>query len=167
MIKKILLVATLMLCSGCQYVADLGIELPWAQSTSQASATPVAVSENEAIEIAQELEIYDSMTQLRDRNVRGMIFQGESIYTDATVLLGEDGISDTVGVFYVSDLETSLNYISEYLADLKTQTNVYDYTEVFKINNAVVRDNGVDKIVLIICSDIEQAKEIAEEVIAE
>lgn len=157
MIKKIVLVCCLILMSGCSYV----------ESITGASSTEETVTQSlqEAQEIAEELDMLDNLEQLRDRNVLGMIFQGYEVYSEAAVLLNADGISDTVGVFYVTDLEAALGYIEEYVENLKSQTTVYDASELFKIDKAVIKDNGSDKIVLIIANDIVSAEELAEEAV--
>ena len=94
-----------------------------------------------------------------------MIFSGDDLYSDAAVLMSNTGTADTVGVFYVTDFNNAKTDIQNYLKNLETQTNVYDATEIFKISNAVMEDNGTDKIVVIIASDIETARKLAKQAV--
>ncbi|MEE8807342.1 MAG: DUF4358 domain-containing protein [Lactimicrobium sp.] len=132
-----------------------------------ASASPTAASQAlvEANEIAEKLSLSDSLQQLKNRTVKGMIFSGDDLYSDAAVLMSSTGTADTVGVFYVTDFDTAKTDIQNYLKNLETQTNVYDATEIFKISNAVMEDNGSNKIVVIIASDIEAARKLAKQAV--
>ena len=155
-------VCSLLLCfflSGCQYIPYL--------SNSEAQSTKAAYSQalQEAQSIATQLGVLDDLSQLKDRNVKGMFFDGESLTTDQAVLLRDDDIASLVGVFYVTDLEAAKTSIQNYVDNLKTMTNVYDATEIFKIDNAVLMDNGTDKIVLIIDKDVETSKKLAEKAV--
>lgn len=122
-------------------------------------------AEEKAEKIMENLGLADKMAALKERNMRSLVFQGDEIYSDGVIYLSTEQKSDSVGVFYVTDFDKALSYVKEYLSSLKTQTNVYDFSEMFKISNAVVADNGTDLIVMIICSDIEEAKKLAEEAV--
>lgn len=122
-------------------------------------------AEEKAEKIMENLGLADKMAALKERNMRSLVFQGDEIYSDGVIYLSTEQKSDSVGVFYVTDFDKALSHVEEYLSSLKTQTNVYDFSEMFKISNAVVADNGTDLIVMIICSDIEEAKKLAEEAV--
>ncbi len=122
-------------------------------------------AEEKAEKIMENLGLADKMAALKERNMRSLVFQGDEIYSDGVIYLSTEQKSDSVGVFYVTDFDKALSHVKEYLSSLKTQTNVYDFSEMFKISNAVVADNGTDLIVMIICSDIEEAKKLAEEAV--
>ena len=138
-------------------------------SAVKSSATPSATTASQALieadEIAEKLSLTDSLQQLKNRTVKGMIFSGDDLYSDAAVLMSNTGTADTVGVFYVTDFNNAKTDIQNYLKNLETQTNVYDATEIFKISNAVMEDNGTDKIVVIIASDIETARKLAKQAV--
>ena len=94
-----------------------------------------------------------------------MFFDGEALSTDDAVLLRDDGIASLIGIFYVTDLEAAKAEIQKYVNTLKNQTNIYNASEIFKIDNAVLMDNGKDKIVLIIDKDVESSKKLAEKAV--
>ena len=122
-------------------------------------------AEEKAEQLILDLGLEGMMEPLKERNMRSLVFQGDEIYSDGVIYLSTEQKSDSVGVFYVTDFDKSMSHVKEYLSSLKTQTNLYDFTEMFKISNAVIADNGTDLIVLVICSDIEKAKKLAEEAV--
>lgn len=159
--KKILCFLLTCMLSGCSSIPF------FSSSSSSPDSTEDTYSQalHDAEGILSQLGIEDNVKQLKDRNVRGMIFDGEEIATDAAVFLRDDDIAEFVGVFYVNDLEKAKQDIQNYVSSLKSMTNIYDSTEIFKIDNAVLRDNGKDKIVLIIDKDVETSKKLAEKAV--
>ncbi len=157
--KKILwMVLSCVLCftTGCQ-------------STTQADASATAaisVAENEAAAAVNTLELTDHMQMIKNRIIQGSFFSGDQIYSDACVYMSTEDKADTVGVFFVTDMELAMTDLQDYLSVLSTQVNQYDATELFKISNAVLANNENDKIVLIIASDIEAAKKIANKLLS-
>jgi hypothetical protein len=157
--KKLLavLLSVLLCTAGCAKEAEQTTGLFPETETAE---TTQAVTEAESI--AAELGIED-LKQLKDRNIKGLIFGGEKLYSDAGVLLADDGRADMVGVFYVNDLAKAKEDIQNYLDDMASQYTVYSSSERFKIANAALADNGTDKICVIICDDVEAAADAAEE----
>lgn len=136
------------------------------QSPSTVTADPSSQADKAAQKLISGLGLSGKMNLLKERNMRSLVFQGNEIYSDGVIYLSSSGsCSDTVGVFYVTDLASARQCVEDYVASLKTQTNVFDSSEIFKISNAVIADNGSDEIVLIICSDIEKAKSLAAETV--
>ena len=157
-IVSICVVCTLCGCSDLSLLIRTSIN-----STPAASeGTEQSLSDEIAKHILEELEM-ENMEMLKERNMRALVFGGKEIYSDGVIYHSTADKSDTVGVFYVTDLETALQDVKDYVTSLEGMTNVYDMSEIFKISNAVIRDNGTDKIVLIIADDIEQAKQLADE----
>ncbi len=137
------------------------------ETTASASATAsTSLAAQQAGRIVSELELTDEVSTIKNRVIKGSFFSGDDIYTDACVYMNSDYSADTVGVFYVTDMETALADLEDYLSVLETQTNLYDSTELFKISNAVLENNGEDLIVLIIASDIEEAKRLAKNLVS-
>ena len=156
--QKILTFVLCFLLSGCQAI-------PYFSTATPSSTAEYSVALQEAQTIASQLGVLDDLSQLKERNVRGMFFDGEALSTDVAVLLRDDGIASLVGVFYVTDLEAAKAEIQKYVNTLKNQTNIYNASEIFKIDNAVLMDNGKDKIVLIIDKDVESSKKLAEKAV--
>lgn len=158
-----LAVAVLLLNSGC---SDLRLLAATMKSTSSPDAQ-IEENDSEAVRIAAKimdrLDLSGTMSSLKERNMRSLVFQGNEIYSDGVIYLSDEGKSDSVGVFFVTDLQEGKRCVEEYVTSLKAQTNVYDSSEIFKISNAVIADNGIDEIILIICADIEKAKSLAAE----
>ena len=125
--------------------------------------TPSGSAKDIALRLMKKLDMTDSMQEVKGRVVKGMLFYGEDVVSDASVYFSkEDGNSDAVGVFVAEDLDKAREYIGSYLEEQKQNTQVYYPEEVFKISNAVLKDNG-SMMILIVCSDIEDAKNAAEE----
>lgn len=160
----VLAVSGLLVMSGC---ADLRLLAATMKSTSspavQEEVSDSAASKT-AAKIMDRLGLSGTMSALKERNMRSLVFQGNEIYSDGVIYLSQEGKSDSVGVFFVTDLEEGKRCVEEYVTSLKAQTNVYDSSEIFKISNAVIADNGSDEIILIICADIEKAKSLAAEI---
>ena len=100
----------------------------------------------------------ENMEAVKNRIVKGQFFMGEDIVDDAGVYYSkETGNTDTVAVFYTADTETVLPYITDYLEEKVRDTKGQYPDQVFKISNAVL-DHDDSVIILVICSDIEDAK---------
>lgn len=159
--KKLLaMILCVFMLSGCVKEAEQTTGL--FPDTSTAETTTAST---EAEEIISELGLSD-LKQMRDRNIKGMVFDGEEIYSDAALFMADDGRADAVGIFYVSDLETAREDIENFLSDLKADYTTYSSSERFKIDNAALADNGTDKICLIICDDVEAADKAAAEYVS-
>lgn len=104
-----------------------------------------------------------SLTSTKDRIIKGMIFNGDDVTTDAALYTSsETGNSDSVGVFYTSDVETCKKDVNAYLDTQKANAQTYNADQVFKISNAVIQDNG-SVVIMVVCDDIESAKKIVKE----
>lgn len=160
--KKLLgaVLMTFLFVSGCVKEPEQTTGLFPDTATAETTA-----ASTEAKEIAEALDIKD-LKQLRERNIKGLFFNGNEIYTDAAVLVSENDSADMVGVFYTDDVESARTYVESYLSQMKSQYNIYSSSERFKIDNAAVADNGRDKIVVIICDDVEAAEKKAEEAVS-
>lgn len=161
-LKKVVvsLFVSILLC-GC---SDLSLLIRTSMSSTPAASE--GTEQSQAYQIASQLMddlCMENMEVLKERNMKALVFGGEDVCDDGVVYHSSSGKSDTVGVFYVNDLESANEDIKAYVQSLEAMTNVYDMSEIFKISNAVIRDNGMDKIALIIADDIEQAKQLADE----
>jgi len=144
MLKKFvssLLVVTLL--SGC--------------ASKSSSTTPSASADSKASSLISKLSL-TTLTATKDRIIKGMVFNGEDVTSDAALYTSsESGNSDSVGVFYTSDVTTCKKDITDYLNTQKANAQTYNADQVFKISNAVVDDNG-SVVILVVCDDIETAK---------
>ena len=99
-----------------------------------------------------------SLTATKDRIIKGMVFDGEDVASDAALYTSsENGNSDSVGVFFTKDADTCKKDINAYLDTQKANAQTYNADQVFKISNAVVDDNG-SVVIVVVCDDIESAK---------
>ena len=62
-----------------------------------------------------------------------------------------------VGVFATTDVDSCKQSITDYLKNLKQTVQSYSPDEVFKIDNAIIEDNGKE-VIVVVCNDIETAK---------
>ncbi len=118
----------------------------------------------DAEKIVSELGIGDKMEAVQERVVRGLFFFDEGLIEKCSVYIANDKTADVVGVFDTSDPKAAREKIDAYLASAKEQMQNYYPDEVFKIDNAVVEEKG-NRIVLIVTSDIESAKKLAQSVL--
>lgn len=128
-------------------------------SSSQASTSKTA--DALAQELLSDLSIDGkNMAAAKARVIKGMVFEGDEIYSDAALYLStEIGNSDSVGVFYTENVDECRSYIGSYLDSQKAIAQTYNADQVFKISNAVIEDNG-KIVVFVVCDDIEDAKNI-------
>ena len=133
-----------------------------AGSAKSEEVLPSFSASETAKEIVKDLELTDSMQELKEKNVIRMFFQGEEdVVTDSSVYRSTDnGNSDTIGVFVTRDNARVKEYLNAYLDDIKAQTETYYPEEVFKISNAVIEEKE-GLIILIIAENIEKAKTTA------
>jgi hypothetical protein len=110
-----------------------------------------------AAAIVENLSLGDHVEQVEDRVISGLFFFDEGTVTDAALYIANDKSADLVGVFDVTDVDSVTSKIQDYLTNLKAQMETYYPNEVFKIDNAVVMDNG-SRVILIVAEDIEGAK---------
>ncbi len=153
--KKIILslISVFLLC-GCTSRQD-----------STTSVIEKTQAEIETIQMMSTLEMND-LVQVKNRVVLGMVFSGDKdVIEDACMYRSAtEGNYDMIGVFYPNDMDKALAYLDEYLSSLKSECNKNYPQEVFKISNAIEKHND-KKIILVITSDIESAKQQVESVL--
>lgn len=113
-----------------------------------------------AVKLMEETDMKDSMTQITSRKMTGMLFDGDKSVINGGVLFlsSKEGNTDTVGVFTTDQLDKCRVNLSDYLADKKSEVEIYNPDETFKISNAIISDNGKDRIVMVVSPDIEKAR---------
>lgn len=152
MIKKVICLISLFLCIGCH--------------TPTSSYTSTSESDMIAKDIMDSLQM-TNMSRVKDRVVVGMIFSGDKdALKNATLYRSnEEGNYDMVGVFYPTDIDASVISVESYLDDLKNECNIHYPQEVFKISNAIEKHDD-NCIILVITTDIENARTIVEKYIS-
>lgn len=150
--------SVLLLLSGCA-ASPKGEIIPVASFHEDSSSEEAEL----ATDLLKQLGMEDSMTQITSRKMTGMLFEGNKDEIEGGVLYlsRKEGNTDTVGVFRTKDIETCRNSLTSYLADKKSEVEVYNPDETFKISNAVIMDDNRNTVILIVCSDIEKAKKTA------
>ena len=124
-----------------------------------------------ADELVKELELDTTCEEAKERVMYGMFFNTsaddpENVITDGKVYLSKEGKSDTIGVFKTTDMDKTLADLQDYLDTQKENSEMYSPEEVFKISNAVVEtDDSNMLVVLIVCDNIEEAKNLAKQVL--
>ena len=110
--------------------------------------------------LAENLNFNTEMSEQRENTMMGMLFQmDKDCVTDGKLYLSSDKTSDTVGVFETTDASKCIEYIHAYIETLKDTANNYTPEETFKIDKAIVQQNGDGNIVaFVICDEIEVAK---------
>lgn len=127
-----------------------------AAKTSGASSSSLSADER-ASALITKLNL-SSLTSTKDRVIKGMIFNGEDVTSDAALYTSsQTGNSDSVGVFYTTDVDKCKEALTSYLDSQKANAQTYNADQVFKISNAVVQDNG-SEVIFVVCDDIEAAK---------
>jgi len=108
------------------------------------------------------------MEQVSDKVMDSVFMQGEDLTDDKIAYLAIDkGNSTTIAVF-VADEDTSVDVLREHLLkylDTQKVTIENNYpTEVFKISNAVLEDNG-RVVVLVVADNIEDARKYVNDIL--
>ena len=99
-----------------------------------------------------------------DRIIKGLFFFEEGQLSDSSVYIANDKSADIVAVFIGDDTAAIREKVTQYLASAKEQMQNYYPDEVFKIDNAIIQEAG-NQVALIVTSDIENARKVAESVI--
>ena len=119
----------------------------------------------QAAQLVDELGMKDSMKETKARVIKGMIFDGYDIASDASLFLStESGNSDSVGVFYTDDIDTCTKDVQAYLENQKADAQTYNADQVFKISNAVI-DSNDKTVVFVVCDDIEKARKLSAQIL--
>ena len=131
-------------------------------ASSSAGSAASAASEAEAI--VSQLNLSDKMDKVEDRIIKGLFFFEEGQLSDSSVYIANDKSADIVAVFIGDDTAAIREKVTQYLASAKEQMQNYYPDEVFKIDNAIIQEAG-NQVALIVTSDIENARKVAESVI--
>ncbi len=131
-------------------------------SSASASSTPASAAADMAAQIVEDLDLGDHMEELQTRVVQGLFFFEDGNVTDCSVYMNNNSSADVVGVFISTDLAETESKLSDYLDTQRSQMQSYYPDEVFKVDHAVLLDNGTDTVVLIVCDQLEDAKTEAE-----
>jgi len=118
----------------------------------------------EAESIVSQLNLGDKVEKVEDRIIKGLFFFDEGTLKDSAVYIANDKSADVVAVFQSDDTAAVKEKVDSYLATAKEQMQNYYPDEVFKIDNAIVTESG-NQVVLIVTSDIENARKVAESVL--
>lgn len=128
---------------------------------SSSSASTAEVTSDDAASTAQkivtDLKLTDKMDSVEDKIVQGLFFFDDGVVTAESVYIANDKTADVVGVFATTDVDSCKSAIKTYLKSQKEQMQNYYPDEVFKLDNAVIEDNGKE-VILVVCSNIEDAQ---------
>ncbi|MEE3486848.1 MAG: DUF4358 domain-containing protein [Bulleidia sp.] len=128
-------------------------------STASEAAETNAAAEQTA-KIVSDLNLKDTMDEVQPRIITGLFFFEEGTVSDSSVYIANNKTADVVGVFVTDQIDKTKEAVTTYLQTQKAQMESYYPDEVFKIDNAIVDDNG-SEVVLIVCNDLEAAKKEA------
>ncbi|NCB33860.1 MAG: DUF4358 domain-containing protein [Erysipelotrichia bacterium] len=126
-------------------------------SSAAASAGSAADVAGTASKIVSDLKLTDKMDSIESKIVQGLFFFEDGIVTSDSVYIANDKTADTVAVFATTNVDSCRESISTYLKTQKEQMQNYYPDEVFKIDNAIVEDNG-SEVIMVVCNDIETAQ---------
>ena len=144
-----------------KFVSSLLCVLMLVGCGSSTSAGKAASAASEAESIVSQLNLNDKMDKVEDRIIKGLFFFDEGTLSDSAVYIANDKTADIVAVFEGEDPAAIREKVEQYLSTAKEQMQNYYPDEVFKIDNAVIQENG-KQVILIVTSDIETARKIAE-----
>lgn len=125
-------------------------------SSTAGTTASTSTAADQARKIVDSLELTDRMDEVQPRVITGLFFFEEGTVSDADVYISNDKKADAVGVFVTSDVDKTKDAVASYLQTQKAQMESYYPDEVFKIDNAIVDDNG-SEVVMIVCDDLEKA----------
>lgn len=143
-----------------KFVSSMAAILLLAGCGGGSSADPTSTAEK----IVKDLELTDKMDAMDDSQINGLFFFEDGVVKSSSLYLANDQSADVVGVFETDNMDAVKQAVNTYLETTKIQNQNYNPNEVFKIDNAVVDDNG-KTLVLIVCDDLESAKKEAKSVL--
>ncbi len=114
--------------------------------------------------IVKELKLGDKMDKMDESATEGLFFFSDGVVTSSSLYLANDRSADAVGVFETKDVESCRRSIKDYLETTKAQNLSYNPEEVFKLDNAVVSDNG-KTVIMVVCDDLESARKLVKEIL--
>ncbi len=127
------------------------------------TAADTATAAELSAQIVKDLDLGDHVKEVKERTLNGLLFFDEGDVTDASLYVS-DRLADTVAVFMTDDPDKVMEKTDVYLKTLKAQLETYAPSEVFKVDNGIVL-SGEHIVVVIICDDLQTAKEEAEMII--
>ena len=159
MLKKLVLVLTLCFLVGCTTRHNTSVT----RDTNR-----VLDAGKVASQLLRKLNLSVSMEQVSDKVMDSVFMQGEDLTDDKVAYLASDkGNSNTIAVF-VADEDTSVDVLRQHLLtylDSQKITIENNYpTEVFKVSNAVLEDNG-RVVVLVVADNIEDARKYVNDIL--
>ena len=157
MLKKFIVVLTLCFLVGCTTRRNTSVT----HDTNR-----VLDAGKVASQLLRKLNLSDSMEQVSDKVMDSVFMQGEDLTDDKVAYLATDkGNSNTIAVF-VED--TSVDVLRQHLLtylDTQKVTIENNYpTEVFKISNAILEDNG-RVVILVVADNIEDARKCVNDIL--
>ena len=155
MLKKFIVVLTLCFLVGCTTRRNTSVT----HDTNR-----VLDAGKVASQLLRKLNLSDSMEQVSDK----VFMEGEDLTDDKVAYLATDkGNSNTIAVF-VADEDTSVDVLRQHLLtylDTQKVTIENNYpTEVFKISNAILEDNG-RVVILVVADNIEDARKCVNDIL--
>lgn len=120
------------------------------------SASPTSTGEK----IVKNLNLTEKMDVMDESQINGLFFFEDGTVKSSSLYLANDQTADVVGVFEAENMDSVKQCVRTYLETTKLQNQNYNPEEVFKIDNAVIDDNG-KTLILIVCDDLESAKKEA------
>ena len=121
-------------------------------------------SADSAEKIVKDLQLTSKMDKMDESAADGLFFFSEGTVTSSSLYLANDKSADAVGVFETTDVESCRKAVKTYLETTKAQNQSYNPEEVFKLDNAVVEDDG-KTVIMVVCDDLESAKKIVRDIL--
>ena len=121
--------------------------------SSSGSAKPSTAAE----QLVKNLNLSSKMDAMDESQTQGLFFFADGAVKSSSLYLANDKSADIVGVFEAEDVSSVRESVETYLETTKLQNQTYNPEEVFKLDNAVIDDNG-KTVVVVVCDDLESAK---------
>lgn len=128
-------------------------------SSSYSEKTPAELTAY----IVEQLSLEENVSEVEERIIPGLFFFEDEVYEEGSFYVA-DKIADCIAVFKVTDTDSCIDTIEEYLSTRKAQLQMYAPSEVFKVDNAVIESND-DTVIMIVCDNLESAKDLAKEIL--
>ena len=121
--------------------------------SSSGSTKPSTAAE----QLVKNLNLSSKMDAMDESQTQGLFFFADGAVKSSSLYLANDKSADIVGVFEAEDVSSVRESVETYLETTKLQNQTYNPEEVFKLDNAVIDDNG-KTVVVVVCDDLESAK---------
>lgn len=126
---------------------------------SSAGVTPSDLT----AKMVEELSLGETVSAVEERYIPGLFFFEEDTVTQSSVYAAER-LADCLGVFETSNVEDTRKAVQEFLDARKATLEMYAPSELFKMDHAIIEDNG-SLVVFVVCEDIENAKKVVSDVL--